>query len=189
MTSMLSSRDMAESPKPSAWWYALAGAIIVIGSGVSVFHGCGAAKRSIARMDRHTQPGEHELELDAGRTLFFFESAPPQAARLGCRLTAADGRSLPLAPPSVRQSYDLGGYHGRSQFAADVEEPGRYRLACAYDGPPGPPVTVAAGEGFSVGSILLAIVGVAGSIFVSVPIMVITLIRRRSRSRPDYTRR
>ncbi|HTM22794.1 MAG TPA: hypothetical protein VL172_19865 [Kofleriaceae bacterium] len=181
---------MSDQPrKPSAWWYAVACAIIVIGSGASVFYGCGAAKRSIAGMDRHQQPGAHQLQLDAARVTLFFESAPPEAATLDCRLTGAGGKSVPLTAPSVTQTYDLGGYHGRSQFAAEVEEAGRYTLTCAYPGGSGPPVTVAVGGGFSVGSILLAIVGVAGSIFISVPIMVITLVRRRSRSRPDYTRR
>ena len=187
------------SKKPSAWWYAVAAAIAVIGGGSSVFYGCGRAIEGIRSMDRYLVPGEHDLQLPAGRTTLFYErdsevdgvrytTSDTAVAGMTCTLTAPDGTQVRLQAPSMDQSYNLGGYSGRSALVADVDQAGTYRLACAHDSPPGPTMVLAIGEGFRVKSIILAIVGFAASLFIAVPVLVITLIRRRSRVPPTYRR-
>lgn len=185
------------SKKPSAWWYVAAAAIAVIGGGGSVFYGCSQAAKGIRSMDRYVVPGEHDLQLPAGRTTFFYErdsevdgvryvTSDTAVLGLSCTLTGADGTRVELGKPSMDQSYSLAGYSGRSAMAADVEQAGSYRLACAHDSPPGPTLVLAVGDGFSVKSILIAIIGGAAALFLAVPILVITLVRRRSRVPPAY---
>jgi hypothetical protein len=169
--------------RPSGWWYAVGAAIIVLGCGLSVWHGRGATHRAMAAMERHTAPGEWDVQLTAGRTSFFVESpgAPPQ-----CTLTGPPRAKIIFEEPPIVQRYDRGGYVGRSFRQAEVDEDGTYHLACtSADGPK----VVASGDGFSVRNLIPAIIGSAASIFLAVPIMAFTLIRRRSRNRPDYTSR
>jgi hypothetical protein len=169
--------------KPSAWWYGVAAAIMLLGSGAALWHGRSATHPAMAGMDRHTVPGEWDQPLAAGRTTFFVESpgAPPQ-----CTLTGPPRAKIAFEEPPIVQKYDRGGYAGRSFRQADVDEAGTYHLRCtSTDGPK----VVATGDGFSVRTIIPAIIGSAASIFIAVPIMAITLIRRRSRNRPDYARR
>jgi len=180
-------------------WYAVAAAVLVLGGGGSVFFGCRHAVDGIRAMDRFVVPGEHDLQLDAGHTTFFYEpessidgvsySAPESVTGLSCSLTSPAGQSIRLDAPGMTQTYDLAGYRGRSQFAADLERAGTYKLRCAYDSDPGPRVVIAVGEGFRVKAILLFIVGFAASVFLSVPVFLITLIRRRSAARPHYAGR
>jgi hypothetical protein len=174
--------------KPSAYFYLLALGILVFGISGSLVQGCGAAVESVASMERFAVPGEHEMELSPGEQTIFYErhsrldgevfTGPETPGNLVCQVASAGGGELEVRKPTIDESYDLGDYHGRAAWAFEVPRPGRYRLSCELPDPD-TRIVVAIGQGFSVGDLLIAILGVTFSVMISVIISLVTFLRRR----------
>lgn len=178
---------------PSRAWYALAGAIVVLGA---VAAGVFLVKRIGNLGDNLTQvvvPGEATLTLaQPGNYTIFHERESVVDGRVysstslsGLRVTLrnAAGERVPLSGPVASTRYNFGGRSGVGIFEFRIAAPGRYRLTAAYDGGRTEPRTVlSVGSGF-VASLLGTIFGglgfAFGGVILGVAIAVPVFVKRR----------
>lgn len=173
--------------KPGKWLYVLAGVVAVGGSSASLYSGCSGAADSIRDMRRAVSPDASVVELPAGRHGVFYESVSSVNGasirdsgprQLRCDLTGPEGDAVELTTIGRVERYNLAGYSGELLWDIEVERGGAHLLTCSSDR--GGQYVVAIGEGFTVGDVMIAIVGGAASVMVGLAIFFLAFIRRRS---------
>jgi hypothetical protein len=182
---------------PSRWWYLLAVAIALAGfTGMAAF----MLPRLLGIADELIQvvvPGETELTLEEPGTYTIFHE---QRSVVGDRLYVSDnisglrivvksattGNAIPIAPTAASQTYSFGSRSGKSAFAFNIPEPGRYRLVAAYDdGRAEPQAVLTIGHGFLAG-LMIIILGSLAIVFACMAVAVVLVVvvwRRRKAAR------
>ncbi|MGI9404942.1 MAG: hypothetical protein ACR2O4_01110 [Hyphomicrobiaceae bacterium] len=157
---MSSPGSTSRSERPSRLWYLLALFMVLAGLAAMAVV---MLPRIMSMGDALVQvvvPGEAELVLDkAGTYTIFHERHSVVDGQVfvsetvtGLRVkvvSAGTGTPVPIAPASVGTNYSIGGRSGSSIFTFEIETPGRYRIAAAYDdGRPEPRAVLSVGHGF-----------------------------------------
>jgi hypothetical protein len=188
----------------SRGWYVVAALLFIaggVGAGWTLWSGLSDIGASIVRI---TVPGSGELTLDKpGSYTIYHEregvteghvSAVESLA--GMTVTVSDeatGAKLAVKMPSFTGSYTIDGHNGVSVLAFDAPQPGRYRLAGAYDNGRSDPKTVLAVDlglfGRMFHSIITAFfLGGVGALSALV-IVLVTFFQRRRMFRAGATMR
>lgn len=176
---------------PSGWWYAVAAGVALAGIIPFALLGVSAARSSVTDMDRFAAPGQHVVRLPFGEHFISYEhrsvmagepvTGPADISALACQVASVEtGEPVALHPPTITRSYSMAGYEGTTLHRFEVEAPGEYLITCAY---PRTDVVIplAIGEGFTIGSVVFALIGITLSFVVGVILFWFTFVRRRSR--------
>jgi hypothetical protein len=182
----------------SRLWYVLAGVIGLVGLVAAALY----ALPRIGAVDQGTMrtvmPGSVMLMLDTpGTYTIFHERRSVVDGRYyasdsadGLKMTLVDPRGAPIAlvEPAMESSYHIGNREGRSIFAFDVAEPGRYRLSASLaSGATEPKVVLAVSQGLVGGIIQLVFktLGIAfGSLGIAGLLVAIVAWRRSEAAKP-----
>jgi hypothetical protein len=188
----------------SRGWYVVAALLFIaggVGAGLTLWDGISDSGASIVRV---TVPGSGELTLDKpGNYTIYHEregvtdgrvSAVESLAGMTVTVTSeATGAKLAVKTPNFIGSYTINGHNGVSVLAFDVPQPGRYRLAGAYDDGKSDPKTVLAVDLGLFGRMFRTIttaffVGGVGAL-AALLIVLVTFFQRRKMVRAGATMR
>ena len=181
--------------RPSAWWFALPAAVLVIGA---VAFALVLVDGLMGITDGFTQvvvPGQAEVTLDEPGTYTIFHeyhsvvdgkvySTAGDISGLRCRLVSKQtGAEVPLSSMSASMTYELGSRSGRAILECEIDQPGVYVLSAEYaEGQAGPEVVLALCRGF-MKTLLFTIfggLGIAfGSLAVAATIAIVVFVKRR----------
>ncbi|MDY6834636.1 MAG: zinc ribbon domain-containing protein [Chloroflexota bacterium] len=189
-------RSTAPAKHPSAWFYALGPAIIVITSIVAIvllFISLLATPET-----RFSVPGTHEVALDySGEYILFYEykssvdgitystgATPPDM--IVSLQSSDDAQTIPLSTGSGTYSYDIGDRAGVSMFEFEIDEPGTYIISAEYsDGSTEPPVVFAVRHFDITEAVVRSLaIGTGGFVIGVFSIVIVFMLRRRKPSQP-----
>jgi hypothetical protein len=177
--------------RPSGWWYAVAAGVALAGIIPCAVLGVAAARSSVTDMDRFAAPGQLVVRLPVGEHRLSYErrsvidgkaiTGPADISRLACQIASVEtGEPVVLQPPTITRSYSMAGYEGTTLHRFETETAGEYLITCDYPDS-GVAIPLAIGEGFTVSTVVSALVGVTLSFIVGVILFWFTFVRRRSR--------
>lgn len=178
--------------RPSGWWYAVAAGVALAGIIPSIIFGVAAARSSVTDMDRLAAPGQLVVRLPKGEHRISYErrsviagqaiTGPADISRLACQVASVEtGEPAILQPPNITRSYSMAGYEGTTLHRFETEAAGEYLITCDYPDQ-GVAIPLAIGEGFTVGTVVFALIGITLSFIVGVILFWFTFVRRRSRN-------
>lgn len=190
----------SEPVQPSAWWFGLAAAIVVVGIVLAVVIVVRTAVGYFDRIDdfqRLDVPGSGTVALDDGDYTIYHEypganddyRSDFSTPDVTVTLTAPDGSEVPLELYDTEVTYDTGDHEGEALYSFTAEEPGDYELTADGEG-----TDVAVGRGLGrgiVGSVVGALAVGLGSAVVGAVIAIVVAIarsRERQRRRIAFTR-
>ncbi len=176
-----------KKPPPPAWMYAIVLAIGVGGGGASVWWAASSADKSVAEQARMVVPGTVTATLEPGshglfveeRTVIDGHAKTGAKAQPVCSLAGPGGDAVPLRPPDIGESYDVGGYRGSRVFEVQIERGGAHVLDCSE--PAG--TIVAIGDGAQVGDMVPGLAVMVVCLLTALGLFLFTFVRRRGATR------
>jgi hypothetical protein len=184
--------------KPSLWYLALAGLVLVAGIGVlawAIVHFVTGIAHGPIPVDG---PGTSEITLNkAGRYTIFQDypssQSPPFDGSPGklypiCSVTSADGqRKIPVRPPRIANTYKLQDRTCQAMYEFEIDQPGKYRISSRNaGGTDNPTYALGVGPSFqSIGIFFSMCFGFAacfGSVVIAAAILIVVLVKRSKAS-------
>jgi len=187
-----------ESKGPPAWLYGLGAAIIIIPIVLAIVFLIVDLFESNPNT-RVVVPGTHELHLDSGKYIIFYEyqsSIDGKGYSTGEYLKGvvvslhSEGTSqlIPVSTASGDMSYQIGSRAGKSLFEFEIEESGSYILVVRYqDGSSSPEVVFALGPQFDILGVILRSIGIGFAGFIVGGILILWVLIKRRRSREQFS--
>jgi hypothetical protein len=182
---------------PGRKWYAVAAIILCVGVavfGIFLF----LRIRSFAEdFQRVVVPGSAEVTIDEAGTWTIYQEAgssfggvvygTADLTGLQVEVFAPSGASIPVMPPNVSETYEIGGRRGYAIFRFEAPEAGTYRLTARYPGGTGATGILTVGQGFTLG-IVWTVFGAIAILMVAITLALlvaaVTFVKRyRARRR------
>jgi hypothetical protein len=182
--------------KPSAWFYVLAGLVLVGGMAGFVFFLIGGLSDLSGGLTQVVVPGSQELTFSKSGTYTVFHEhksivgnkmysmTPGGLAGLQCRMVSkTDGQEVSLSPTRMNSTYSMGSRSGVGVFDFTIDSPGEYLFSAKYPADEeGPQAVLAVGHGF-VEQLLKTVFGgigiMFGSLAAAIAIALTTFFMRR----------
>lgn len=191
-----------QTVRPSGWWYALAGALLVAATAIGIWGGASVVLRVISdfkSITRVVMPGQAVMPLEKGSYVISHEyrsvvagrrfRTSPELGGVTCRLVHADsGQPVALRPLRGSFHYTIGSHEGEGLWRFEVPEDGSYVLIAerASGGAAAREFVLAVGPPFPwrhlVGGIL-AVVGAAFLFLGAVAVFLVVIILRSKSKR------
>jgi len=183
-------RSSGGARKVSPAWYWLALAILAAGVLLPAVWGVTSVDGALEKADafpRATVPGAVTVTVtDPGDQMIYFTGSGDQSpAALGLQVTDPAGASVPLTPYDLVVKLDLAGDVGVAVATFPAAAEGAYIVTSAGNGAPDGTIAVGANVAMdTLPDVLSALAVMLLSVVTAIAIVIVTLVRGSSRTRP-----